>query len=262
MENKLIILGAGAAPGVPSLGTGYGRCNPENPKNTRTRAATYLEYKGVKFLIDTGPDMRAQLIAQNIRNVDAVLYSHSHADHLHGIDDLREINRINRQSLDIYAGKYTIKKIEHRFDYLIASKKSANNVIRRPSLVMNAVKANKPFYVNGVRIVPIKLLNHCTECYGYVFDDGEYVHIADFKVLASSAYKMIKKKPKLMVIPLTLPEGAVQHASLEEVMSVIEKIQPEKVVINHMANECDYDKINEITPGFVRPAYDNLVVEF
>lgn len=127
---------------------------------------------------------------------------------------------------------------------------------------MNAVKANKPFYIKGVRIVPIKLLNHCTECYGYVFDDGEYVHIADFKMLASSAYKMIKKKPKLMVIPLTLPEGAVQHASLEEVMDVIEKIQPEKVVINHMANECDYDKINEITPGFVRPAYDNLVVEF
>ena len=162
MENKLIILGAGAAPGVPSLGTGYGRCNPENPKNTRTRAATYLEYKGVKFLIDTGPDMRAQLIAQNIRNVDAVLYSHSHADHLHGIDDLREINRINHQSLDIYAGKYTIKKIEHRFDYLIASKKSANNVIRRPSLVMNAVKAVSDgttigVYRDGENKVPVKL---------------------------------------------------------------------------------------------------------
>ena len=67
MENRLIILGSGAAPGVPSLGTGFGRCNPENPKNVRTRASTYLEYKGVRLLIDTGPDMRAQLIAQNIR---------------------------------------------------------------------------------------------------------------------------------------------------------------------------------------------------
>lgn len=72
MENRLIILGSGAAPGVPSLGTGFGRCNPENPKNVRTRASTYLEYKGVRLLIDTGPDMRAQLIAQNIRNVDGV----------------------------------------------------------------------------------------------------------------------------------------------------------------------------------------------
>lgn len=115
----------------------------------RTRASTYLEYKGVRLLIDTGPDMRAQLIAQNIRNVDGVLYSHAHADHLHGIDDLREINRINRQSLDVYAGKYTMKKIEHRFDYLIASKKVTNNVIRRPSLVMNVVKANKPFLLKA-----------------------------------------------------------------------------------------------------------------
>lgn len=262
MENRLIILGSGAAPGVPSLGTGFGRCNPENPKNVRTRASTYLEYKGVRLLIDTGPDMRAQLIAQNIRNVDGVLYSHAHADHLHGIDDLREINRINRQSLDVYAGKYTMKKIEHRFDYLIASKKVTNNVIRRPSLVMNVVKANKPFFVKGVKIVPIKLLNHCTECYGYVVDDGEYVHIADFKVLAASAFKMIKRRPKLMVLPLTTPERAVQHAGLDEVMSVIERIKPERAIINHMANECDYDRIGELTPPFVRPAYDNMVIEF
>lgn len=262
MENKLIILGSGAAPGVPSLGTGFGRCNPENPKNVRTRASTYLEYKSVKLLIDTGPDMRAQLIAQNIRNVDGILYSHAHADHLHGIDDLREINRINRQSLDVYAGKYTMKEIKHRFDYLIASKKVANNVILRPSLVMNVIKANKPFYVKGVKVVPVKLLKHCAECYGYVIDDGEYVHIADFKVLADSAFKMIKKRPKLMVLPLTTPEGAVQHASLDELMRVIERVQPEKVIINHMANECDYDKINELTPPFVRPAYDNMVIEF
>lgn len=262
MDNKLIILGAGAAPGVPSLGTGFGCCNPENPKNVRTRASTYLEYNGVKLLIDTGPDMRAQLIAQNIRNVDGVLYSHAHADHLHGIDDLREINRINRQSLDVYAGKYTMKKIEHRFDYLIASRKVTNNVIRRPSLVMNVVKANKPFCVKGLKIVPIKLLNHCTECYGYVVDDGEYVHIADFKILASSAFKMIKKRPKLMVLPLTTLDGAIQHAGLDEVMSVIEKVNPEKVIINHMANECDYDRVNELTPSNVRPAYDNMIVEF
>jgi len=113
-----------------------------------------------------------------------------------------------------------------------------------------------------VKIVPIKLLNHCTECYGYVVDDGEYVHIADFKVLAASAFKMIKRRPKLMVLPLTTPEGAVQHAGLDEVMSVIERIKPERAIINHMANECDYDRIGELTPPFVRPAYDNMVIEF
>lgn len=260
--NRLIILGSGAAPGVPSLGSGFKKCNPENPKNVRMRTSTYLEYNGIKLLIDTSPDLRTQLINQNIRNIDGVLYTHSHADHLHGIDDLREINRINCQSLNFYAGKLTTKKIEHRFDYLIASKKVTNNVIRRPSLVANVVKANKPFYIKGVKITPIKMVDHCLECYGFVFDDGEYVHVADFKSLASSAYKMILKRPKLMTAPLTTIKGEVQHASLAEVMECIEKIKPEKAIINHMTNECDYDEVNSLTPDYVRPAYDNMIVEF
>ena len=147
MKNKLIILGSGAAPGVPSLGSGFNQCNPENLKNIRMRTSTYLEFSGIKLLIDTSPDLRTQLINQNIRDIDGVLYSHSHADHLNGIDDLREINRINRQSLNFYAGKQTTKDIQKRFSYLIASKKTTNNVILRPSLVANVVKANHPFYI-------------------------------------------------------------------------------------------------------------------
>ena len=118
MKNKLIILGSGAAPGVPSLGTGFNQCNPENLKNIRMRTSTYLEFSGIKLLIDTSPDLRTQLINQNIRDIDGVLYSHSHADHFNGIDDLREINRINRQSLNFYAGKQTTKDIQKRFSYL------------------------------------------------------------------------------------------------------------------------------------------------
>lgn len=262
MDNKLIILGAGAAPGVPSLGLGFNKCNPENLKNIRMRTTTYLEYRGLKLLIDTSPDLRTQLINQNIRDIDGVLYTHAHADHLHGIDDLREINRINRQSLNFYAGAHTIKTIKHNFGYLIASKKEVNNIIRRPSLVANQVKANHPFYIKGVKITPIKMLDHCAECYGYVFDDGVYVHFADFKNLASSVFKMISQKPKLMTVPLTTIKGEIQHASLTEVMDAIEKIKPEKVIINHMTNECDYDYVNEITPEYVRAAYDNMIVEF
>ena len=262
MVNKVIILGAGAAPGVPSLGWGFGNCSPENPKNTRMRTSTYVEYKGVKLLIDTDPDLRTQLINQNIRNIDGVLYTHYHADHLHGIDDLREINRISGQSLNFYAGKYTLKEIKQRFDYLIASGKEISNIIRSPSLIANQVTANHPFYIRNVKITPIKLLDHCRECYGYVFDDGVYVHVADFKKLASSAYEMIKVRPKVMTLPLTNIVGAVQHASLEEVLQVAERVKPEKVILNHMSSECDFDHVNDITPDYIRPAYDNMVVEF
>ena len=259
---KVVILGSGAAMGVPALGNGWNACNPNNPKNIRLRSATYIEYNNAKIIIDTGPDLRTQLLAQNIRSLDAVLYTHAHADHLHGIDDLREINRINSKSLNFYAGKETIKCIKYRFDYLIASPKHINNVMVRPSLIPNIVKPNHAFYIKNIKITPIKLKNHCPETLGYVFDDGEYVHIADFKALAMSAFKQITKRPKLMTIPLTTINGERQHASLQEVMETINKIKPERVLLNHMTNECDYDYLNSITPDYIEPAFDNLSIEF
>ena len=258
----MTVLGAGAAPGVPSLGSGWGCCNSANPKNIRLRTSLFLEYRGIRLLIDTGPDLRIQLLKQNIRDIDGILYTHAHADHLHGVDDLREINRISRQSLNFYAGRLTTAQIIRRFSYLISERKKPNDVFRTASLIPNIVKANLPFYIKGVKITPIKMKHHCTECLGYVFDDGEYVHIADFKALPPSAYKMILKAPGLLTIPLTTLRGEVQHAGLEEVLQTIRRLAPRQTVIHHMTNECDYDEVNRLTPENVLPAYDNLTIEF
>lgn len=262
MSGKVIVLGAGAAPGVPSLCMGWGHCNPDNPKNMRLRTSTYVEIDGVRFLIDTCPDVRTQLVKQNIRALDCVLYTHAHADHVHGIDDLREINRIMGTNLDIYGGAKTIRYIKHNFSYLIAKANQVKNVVRTPSLVPHVVKGNHPFYVKGVKVTPIKLLQHCPECLGFVFNDGEYVHVADFKRVAESAFKIVNKKVKLLVVPLTTPYGSIQHASLDEVRDVIARFNPVQTVINHMASECDYDEINAITEKNVFPAYDGLKVVF
>lgn len=262
MSGKVIILGAGAAPGVPSLCLGWGHCNPHNPKNFRLRTSTYVNIDGVRILIDTCPNIREQLITHNIKALDAVLYTHAHADHVHGIDDMREINRISGTSLNIYGGTKTISYIKHNFSYLISKPNQVKNVIQKPSLIPNKVKGNQPFYIKGVKVTPIKLLQHCPECLGYVFNDGDYVHIADFKRLADSAYKMIKRRPRLLVLPLTTPMGQIQHAGLDEVRDCLAKIRPEKAVINHMASECDYDEINEATAENVAPAYDGMTIEF
>lgn len=260
--NRLIILGSGASMGVPSLNSGYGSCDPNNPKNNRLRSSTYLEYNGLKLLFDTPPDLRLQLLAQNIRKLDAVFFTHFHADHIYGIDDLREINRISRKDIDIYAGKITMKLIKKRFPYIISDKKEFQGCILKPSMIPHVVKANQPFYIKDVKITPIKMVGHCDECLGYVFDDGEFVFVSDFKFLASSAFKMIKKNPKLMVIPLTVLEQARKHANLQEVIENIEKINPSKAIINHMSNECDFEFISKSTPDNVEVAYDNMIVEF
>lgn len=259
---KVTVLGAGAAPGVPSLSCGWGDCNPENAKNLRTRTSTYYNFNGTAILIDTSPDLRLQLIRHQIKRLDGVLYTHTHADHLHGIDDLREINRINNNSLNFYAKGDVVETICQRFPYLIASPGCVNNVMRQPSLISNEIEHNEAFFINNVKITPVRLIGHNAPSTGYVFNDGEFVHIADFRAVDKEGLKQIIVRPKLLIIPLTTPYGQKFHAGLEEVLACIEKINPEQAIINHMASECDYDEIDRLTPENVHPAYDGLTVEF
>ena len=110
--SKVIILGSGAAPGVPSLANGFGDCDPKNEKNIRLRSGTYMEIGDVKFLIDTSPDLRMQLLDNRITALDGICYTHAHSDHLYGIDELREINRITCRPLDIFATDVTMREIK------------------------------------------------------------------------------------------------------------------------------------------------------
>ena len=258
---KIIILGSGAAPGVPAIAMGWGRCNPENPRNFRTRTTTYLEYNNTKLLIDTSPDLRGQMLQNGITSLDAVLYTHSHADHLHGIDDLREINRINKSSLDIYASADTIRVIRQRFPYLLASHECANNVSMQPSLVANELEYYKPFYVNDLKVVPIRLIGHAIPSTGYIFNDGEVVYIADYRKLEDEAFSCISKDVQLIILPMTTMEGSEFHAGIDEVLRDVERLGGKQAVINHMAAECDYDEVMQNTPQNVSPAYDNMIIK-
>ena len=168
------------------------------------------------------------------------------------------INRINKSSLDIYGSSETIKVIKQRFQYLLTTPNHVNNVSILPSLIANELEYYVPFYINDLKITPIRLVGHMAPSTGYIFNDGEVVYIADYRHIEQQAFDMIKKNVKLMVVPLTTPEGTEFHAGLDEILSDIKKINPEMAVINHMAAECDYDVIRNITPQNVEPAFDNM----
>lgn len=259
---KLTVLGSGAAPGVPSIAGGWGNCNPQNPKNRRSRTTVCLEYDNTRVLIDTSPDLRLQLLAGGIRHLDGIVYTHAHADHLHGIDELREINRAERNSLNFYASEDTCAAIALRFPYLLATREHANNVLSRPSLIANRFEYYRSFDIKDLKITPIRLLGHNMPTTGYLFNDGEIVYIADYREIDEAAFAHIKKRVKLMIVPLTTPEGGKFHAGLEEIMRDIGRICPERAVINHMAIECDYDEINKQTPDNVKPAFDGMELVF
>ena len=260
--SKIIILGSGAAPGVPSLASGFGDCDPKNPKNYRTRSGTYIEINDVKILIDTSPDLRLQLINSDIKSIDAVFYTHEHADHLHGIDDLREINRINKQAIELFASPKTLDTIRTRFGYLIADDTAKINPLYRAALHPNTFKYEESFYFKSLKITPIKLLGHNVESTGYIFNDGEVVFIADFREIPQSALSLIKKKTKVLIMPLTTPKGTRFHASLNSLLDYHELISPQKMIINHMATESDYNEVYSHCPKGVEPAFDGLEINW
>lgn len=260
--SKLIITGSGASPGVPSVSEGWGNCNPKNPKNCRRRVGTYLEMGEAKILIDTSPDLRQQLLDNHITSVDAILYTHSHADHLHGIDDVRELNRIMHRPIDFYAITDTMESIKNRFSYLIDSGDLGSY---RANLKPHEVDFEHDFYVKNIKIGVLPLIGHNIASTGYVFNDGELVYVADCCEIAPKAVSKIKRRPKLMIIPLTtysVKNARKIHMDIDKVLEYVDLFKPEKTIINHMAIEWDYDHVNEVTPDNVEPAYDNMVIDF
>lgn len=259
--SEIIILGSGAAPGVPSLSYGFGDCDAKNPKNVRLRSGTYMEINGVKFLMDTSPDLRLQLINANIRDVEAVFYTHMHADHLHGIDDLREINRITNRSIEMFASPNNMEVIRTRFPYLIAEE-SCFDPVYRASLHPNVFEYEKAFFFKGLKVVPIRLIGHNVECSGYIFNDGEVVHISDFREIPESAFQFITRKPKVLIMPLTTPKGTRFHAGLDTLLDYAERLEAENTIITHMAVECDYAEVASHCPRGVEPAYDGMSISW
>lgn len=260
---KVVILGCGSATGVPTIVGDWGKCDAKNAKNRRTRSGIYFEKQGVKIQIDTSADFREQFIKNRLSVPDAVLYTHAHADHLMGIDDLRGITQKINHSLDIYATKETIAEIKHRFDYVFDNQKH-NQITHRPHLANHEVAYFEDFYIKNIKITPFLCAGHSVATTGYCFDNGEVVIIPDFKFIPAQSLAYLQKiNVNLLIISLTLLNNGSYHAGKQEVFACIEKIGAKKTVLTHMGVECDYDEVNLIAPKGVVCAYDgmNLKVE-
>ena len=261
---RIVFTGTGAAPGVPSVSKGWGACNPNNPKNCRRRIGTYIEIDQQKILIDTSPDLRSQLLDHQIKYIDAVLYTHAHADHVHGIDDLRELNRLMGRPIDFYGSEHTVSEIKKRFSYLIDDI-CENCGIFKASLKAHALLPEQDLYLGNTKINLFELKGHLVPSNGYLFNDGEIVFVADCREITEQALKKIKVKPKILVMPLTTINthyAITSHMGLDKLLEYVNLIKPEMTIINHMASECDYDKLNNMLPSGVQAAYDNMVIEF
>ncbi|PYE44572.1 phosphoribosyl 1,2-cyclic phosphate phosphodiesterase [Rhizobium sp. PP-F2F-G20b] len=258
------ILGCGSSPGVPRITGDWGACDPLNPKNRRLRAALLVEQVAedggrTTVLIDTGPDVREQLLSAGVKDLDAVVYTHSHADHLHGIDDLRGFVIHNRRQTPIWADAFTLARIRDGFGYCLESPPGSNYPpIIRACLIETSLQ---PFQVEGaggpIAFQPLLQMHGSIHSLGFRVGDVAYcTDVSDFPPETVDKLGGLQT----LVIDTLQYQYHPSHLSLDQSLTWIETIAPQRAILTHMHVPLDYDTVMRETPAHVEPAYDGLQI--
>ena len=251
---KVTVLGCGSSGGVPLIGGNWGTCDPANPRNRRTRVSILVESGDTTLLVDTTPDVRGQLLGCGLQKLDAVLYTHAHADHCHGIDDLRSVNWMTKKPIDVYADAVTLEILSRKFDYIFEPKKSGTFYV--PSIVPREIRGT--FSVGDIDVVPFQQEHGYSSSTGYRFGDLAYsTDVHSFDAAALEALRGIKT----WIIDCVRVEPHATHLHLAQTLAYIEQVRPERAYLTHMSHTLDYETLAATLPAGVAPAYDGLVIE-
>lgn len=252
---KVTILGCGSSGGVPLIGNDWGACDPTNPKNRRSRVSVLVEEGDAVLLIDTSPDMRQQLLDANVKKISAVLYTHAHADHCHGIDDLRSVNWMTQKPMPIYGDQSTLKELEERFPYVFKGS-SVPGHFYKPSVEPHVVKG--PFHIEGVEVVPFRQDHGYGHTMGFRFKNFAYT--TDAHSLDDAAFAALVGV-KIWVVDCVREQPHPTHSHLAQSLVWIERVKPQYAYLTHMNQSLDYETLKRQLPSGVEPAYDGLVFE-
>lgn len=253
---RVTVLGAGSSGGVPVAGTGWGKCDPVNPKNQRLRPSLLIETQGKTILIDTSPDLRAQLLAANVTHIDAVLYTHAHADHLHGIDDLRGINRAMSAPIPAYGDASTLSEIEKRFAYALRPlPEDAPNFYFKPTLVAHQIAAGDVFDVCGVSVSCFDQDHGRSRTLG--FRIGSFAYSTDLVELPEAGFDVLGGIDAWVVGVFT-DRVHPTHVHVEKALGWIDRVAPRQAVLSHLGPDLDYDVLSKLLPDHVDAAYDGF----
>ena len=255
---KVTVLGSGASGGVPLIGCNCAVCTSGKPKNYRTRVSIVVQSATTTLLVDTSPDLREQALRQNITRIDALLYTHAHADHFHGIDDVRCFNYAKDAPIPTYLDVQMLDNIQKRFDYVLLPGKPAGLMWYRPALVPHIIAPYQPFMVGDIAVMPI--LQQHGQGTSIGFRIGKFAYSPDTNGLSEQAMDALAGVDTWLVDCLRyLP--APTHAHLDMTLGWIEKIKPRKAYLTHLNHEFDYDELAAKLPAGVDPAYDGLRFE-
>ena len=278
MKNRLTFLGTGTSQGVPMIGCNCEVCKSSDPRDKRLRASVFIEYEGLKILVDAGPDFRQQLLREDIFSVDAILLTHNHKDHTGGLDDIRAFNYFDKKATDIYCEKYVEESLRQEYSYAFAEVKYPG----APEWNVHDIDEN-PFCINGVKIIPIRGKHYKLPVLGYRF--GDIAYCTDMNHIADEEFAKLQDLDHF-IINCVRRGRHISHFSLEGALEVARRVGARHTWITHLSHqlprhavlEAELQAILSSEPSSdqskepssdqsthqttsILPAYDGLVIE-
>lgn len=258
MDGQLIILGCGASAGVPTIGNYWGACDPAEPRNVRTRASVALKTAKTFVLIDTGPDLRQQMLRENLDNPDAIIITHNHSDHINGIDDLRIMQRRHKRLYPIYAMDETFASFDSSVHYMF---ESSEDGFYPPVCERAKFTLLEPFTVGDITMLPFEQDHGSIHSLGLRI--GNIAYSTDVKHLKPDAMNALKG------IDTWIVDGAGHHtrenpvhACIEEVIEMNDRIGARRVILTHLPPTMDYRTLADTLPDGYEPAHDGMRIDF
>lgn len=250
---KVTFLGTGTSQGIPMIACACEVCQSNDTRDKRLRVSLHLEIDGKSFVIDTGPDFRQQMLRENIKRLDAVIFTHEHKDHTAGLDDIRGFNYVQKSAIPIYAQSRVIDQLKREFAYAFEETKYPGV----PELQIHEIDEH-PFEIGEVTFQPIPVKHFMLDIFGFRIQDFTYITDANF-ISEEAMEKLVGTK--VLVLNALRKESHISHFNLSEALAIIERIKPEKAYLTHLSHQMGkYELVQKELPHQVYLAYDGLKI--
>jgi phosphoribosyl 1,2-cyclic phosphate phosphodiesterase len=251
---KLVFFGTGTSKGIPVIGCNHPVCLSDDPRDNRMRSSVLITKNNKNYLIDCGPDFRMQMLNNKVSKIEAILYTHEHADHTAGLDDIRPITQ-KYGDMPLYSYKRVMDNLAHRFDYIFATE---NKYPSAPGVIPNVID-NNPFSIGDLKVIPVQVMHGNLPIFGYRIDSLCYITDASF--IADKEKEKLKNLDVLVINALRLKEHPT-HFNLEKALDLISEVKPKRAYLTHISHKLGFHKeIEKQLPKNVFLAYDGLNVK-